>query len=339
MANSDFWRELAISFQSVPPLYEFTAYRQYYMELRYFSPTSTTEPDWKLQGIPTARAEFDAMARRSATMLTPSPTGDLAMAWLEALWKEATEGPVRLGIEISGKDRSGILTELRGKIDYVFQASSALCRKFESDALQTEFEERQRNDPQKWPPLRQRFEAFKSIRELHTGPHERIPEALVRDAIADQLGIKPEEVTWKQITFAMAGLLRDYPALTLVPTERALSQQPSENASQPDSSSPQITVPSSNMRLDLKERMPPFRWQNIDHRLVVLKLADLSEEMRVRIKAEESRIRFENRLNLNGNTVPSLVLRMKEELADEWAGRVYEIYCAESLTELLPTLP
>jgi hypothetical protein len=41
MANSDFWRELAISFQSVFPLYEFTAYRQYYMELRYFSPTST----------------------------------------------------------------------------------------------------------------------------------------------------------------------------------------------------------------------------------------------------------------------------------------------------------
>ncbi len=209
MANSDFWRELAISFQSVTPLYEFTAYRQYYRELRYFLPTSTTEPDWELQGTPAARGEFDAMAKRGATMLTPSPTGDLAVAWLEALWKEATEGPVRSGIEILGKDHSGRLTELRGKIDRVFQASSALCRKFESDALQTEFEERQRNDPKKWFPLRQRFEAFKSIRELQTGPHERIPEALVRDAIADQLGIKPEEVTWKQITFAMAGLLRD----------------------------------------------------------------------------------------------------------------------------------
>jgi hypothetical protein len=60
---------------------------------------------------------------------------------------------------------------------------------------------------------------------------------------------------------------------------------------------------------------------------VVLKLVDLSEEMRIRIRADESRIRFENRLNLNSNTVPSLVLRMKEERADEWAGRVYEIYC------------
>jgi hypothetical protein len=73
--------------------------------------------------------------------------------------------------------------------------------------------------------------------------------------------------------------------------------------------------------------MALFRWQDIDHRLVVLKLVDLSEEMRIRIKADESRIRFENRLNLNSNTVPSLVLRMKEERADEWARRVYEIYC------------
>jgi hypothetical protein len=73
--------------------------------------------------------------------------------------------------------------------------------------------------------------------------------------------------------------------------------------------------------------MPLFRWQDIDHRLVVLKLVDLSQEMRSRVKAEESRIRFENRLNLNSNAVPSLVLRMKEKLADEWAGRVYEIYC------------
>jgi hypothetical protein len=58
-----------------------------------------------------------------------------------------------------------------------------------------------------------------------------------------------------------------------------------------------------------------------------LKLVDLSEEMRSRINADESRIRFENRLNLNSNIVPSLVLRMKEERADEWTRRVYEIYC------------
>jgi hypothetical protein len=74
--------------------------------------------------------------------------------------------------------------------------------------------------------------------------------------------------------------------------------------------------------------MPLFRWQNIDHRLVVLKLVDLSEEMNSRIKADESRIRFENRLNMNSSTVPYLVLQMKVERADEWARRKYEIYCA-----------
>ena len=54
--------------------------------------------------------------------------------------------------------------------------------------------------------------------------------------------------------------------------------------------------------------MALFRWEDIDHSLVALKLVDLAEEMRGRITADERRIRFENRLNLNSNTVPSLVL-------------------------------
>ncbi len=74
--------------------------------------------------------------------------------------------------------------------------------------------------------------------------------------------------------------------------------------------------------------MAPFRWADIDHRLVVLKLAELGEEMRGRITADERRIQFENRLNMNSSTVPSAVLRMKQERADEWARSVYEIYCA-----------
>jgi hypothetical protein len=74
--------------------------------------------------------------------------------------------------------------------------------------------------------------------------------------------------------------------------------------------------------------MAPFQWTDIDHRLVVLKLVELGEEMRGRITADERRIQFENRLNMNSNTVPSAVLGMKQERADEWARRVYEIYCA-----------
>lgn len=146
MASSDFWRELALNFKSVPDFYEFSASRQYYMELQYFLPTSRTEPDWELHPIPPALAEFRAMAVRGATMLPPLPTNDLTVRWLEALWKEATEGPVRSGIPIVGKDRTGRLTELRGTIPRAFESSSTLCRKFETEALQAEFEEKQRND-------------------------------------------------------------------------------------------------------------------------------------------------------------------------------------------------
>jgi hypothetical protein len=227
MANSEFWRELAISFKSVPELYEFTAFRQYYMGQRYFSPTSITEPDWQLQATPIALAEFRAMAIRGATMLPPLRTSDLAVTWLEALWKEANEGPVRSGIPILGGNRvwssdpakivpAGPI-ELRGKIDHVFQASSALCRKSESEALQIEFEENKRNDPRNWSPLRANFEAFRAIKELHARPPERIPESLVRRTIADQIGIKPEEVTPRQINLAVASLVPFYHSLELIP--------------------------------------------------------------------------------------------------------------------------
>src|SRR5438876_6490546 len=73
--------------------------------------------------------------------------------------------------------------------------------------------------------------------------------------------------------------------------------------------------------------MPLFRWEDIDHSLVSLRLTNLAEEMHRQIEADERRIQFENRGNLNGNAVPSLVLKMKQDRADEQARRVYEIYC------------
>jgi hypothetical protein len=73
--------------------------------------------------------------------------------------------------------------------------------------------------------------------------------------------------------------------------------------------------------------MPLFRWEDIDHSLVRLRLIDLGEEMQRQIQAGERRIQSENRGNLNSNIVPSLVLKMKQERADEQARRVYEIYC------------
>ena len=54
--------------------------------------------------------------------------------------------------------------------------------------------------------------------------------------------------------------------------------------------------------------MPLFRWEDIDHSLVRLRLIDLAEEMQRQIQADERRIQFENRGNLNSNNVPSVAL-------------------------------
>lgn len=73
--------------------------------------------------------------------------------------------------------------------------------------------------------------------------------------------------------------------------------------------------------------MPVFRWEDIDHSLVSLRMTDLAEEMHRQIDTNERHIRFENRNNLNSMATASLVLKMKQECADEWARRVYDIYC------------
>lgn len=70
-----------------------------------------------------------------------------------------------------------------------------------------------------------------------------------------------------------------------------------------------------------------FRWEEIDHSLARLRLAELSIEMNQLIRADESRIRIEQRGNMNSNTVPSLLLKMQQDRADEWAQKTYEIYC------------
>jgi hypothetical protein len=73
--------------------------------------------------------------------------------------------------------------------------------------------------------------------------------------------------------------------------------------------------------------MPPFKWDDIDHGLVGLKLTNLSEQMHQQIEADERRIQFENLGNLNSLAVPSLVLEMKERRSEEFVQKVYELYC------------
>jgi hypothetical protein len=73
-------------------------------------------------------------------------------------------------------------------------------------------------NPEDWSPLHRFIEAGKEIKKLMDGPHQQIHEVTVRQIVAQQEGIKPEEVTWKQIQFEVSGLLPYYPAITLIPS-------------------------------------------------------------------------------------------------------------------------
>jgi hypothetical protein len=82
-------------------------------------------------------------------------------------------------------------------------------------AIQAQMESQR--DEKTWSPLHQRVAALEEIRKLMKGPKVEIPEMLVRETLAEQLGIKPEDVTWKQIQFEVSGLLKWYPAICLIP--------------------------------------------------------------------------------------------------------------------------
>jgi hypothetical protein len=83
----------------------------------------------------------------------------------------------------------------------------------------------------------------------------------------------------------------------------------------------------SFMCKQVHQNMRAFRWEDLDHSLVRLRLAELSEELRAQSKTQEKRIEFENRGNFNQSAVPSLMLEMKIALTDTWIRRMYEIYC------------
>jgi DNA-binding XRE family transcriptional regulator len=213
MATSEFWKDLAAQFLALPdPLRELRA--DWYYEVG-----SGGIGSWTLTGIPNVflRNQFEALARRGAMELMDERGAELLIAWLGALKKDG-EG-FRLDASGVSVDKTiGRNTQVMfGSINRICEASASFCKKQESRALQAEFEEKQQNDPRNWSPLRRQFEALEGIKNVITGPHETITEGFVRDILAKQYGVEPEEVTEEQIQFEVTGLLRDYPAITLIP--------------------------------------------------------------------------------------------------------------------------
>lgn len=77
----------------------------------------------------------------------------------------------------------------------------------------------------------------------------------------------------------------------------------------------------------MSDNDPAFDWQQVDHTLAALMLTEVSEEFRKNINEDERRIRFENRGNENVLAIPAQRLKMHILRTDEWAKRVYDVYC------------
>jgi hypothetical protein len=239
VADADFWRDLAAKFRALP-----NDYGMFCAEWRCVE----GEPRiWTPRGTATVLAQFEVLAARAGAALD-SESSDFRVTWLNLLRKESPNSrPATSGIE---KRPDGTQARyVSGSIANVCEASANYCSELEGRALEAEFQERQENNPKNWSPLRRHWEALKEMKHLRSGPHEEMPETVVRGVLAEQYGIKPEEVTWKQIQFEVAGLLRRYPTIRIIPSQLGGGATPKdENHS--ERQSPFETAAQSGKRRD-----------------------------------------------------------------------------------------
>jgi hypothetical protein len=204
LLDSDSWRELAATFRAIPDPTGIL-----YAEWTNFE----GKPRWAfVRGdYPTLAAQFEPLARRGGKKL--DPTRDSLDVWLDSMKVE--DGYVYE--EITKVETGEVLS---CSIRNLCRRSADFCNLLESRALEreriTENEERERSNTRNWSPLAQQWEALKVINELQGGPREEIPEVFVRDVLARQHSIKPEEVTWDQIRSELHRL--PYRAIRVIPS-------------------------------------------------------------------------------------------------------------------------
>ena len=204
MADSDFWRDLAVSFRAISdPMGILTAKWTNFEQ----------QPRWELVrgDFITLSAQFEPLARRGGWKL--DSTRDSLEVWLDAMRFE--EGYV---LEERTKVETGEV--IACLIPALCQRSADFCNLLESRALESERiaaeKEREQNNPRNWSPLAQQWEALKVINKLQGGPREEIPEVFVREVLAREHGIKPEEVSWDQIRSELHRL--PYRAVRVIPS-------------------------------------------------------------------------------------------------------------------------
>ena len=133
MVDSDFWRDLAAQF----------------LELRDTGSLRAGEVN------DFTYIALETLAKRGASKIASAGAPDLLAIWLEELRREG------FAFRRSGQPREALRAEeyahsiTRGTIDGICRASATFCKKLEDQAVQAEFEEKQRNTLENWSqPLR-----------------------------------------------------------------------------------------------------------------------------------------------------------------------------------------
>jgi len=149
MADSAFWRDLAVQFSAL-------------RDKRRLGAGGANDSMFI--------SALETLAMRGASEIAVAGTSDLLHIWLEELRKQG------LPFQSSGQSNE-VLSEAelgesiyKGFTDGLCEASVTFCNRREAQAVQAEFEEKQRNNPRNWSQFRQQYEALKSVRELRSEP-------------------------------------------------------------------------------------------------------------------------------------------------------------------------
>jgi hypothetical protein len=199
MLDSDFWKDLEKQFRSIE-----NCARVHFNWTDVPGSPNLELWDFAYPGtaLHTPRLRFETLARRAGAKIDPLCLDSL-ISWLSRLKRDGRQDLVKQG------------DPGRGQIQCVCAVSADYCLVLEARALEVEriaiAEESRLNDPRNWSPLRQEWEAHKVAREQFARPFEEIPEQFIREVLARQYGVKPEEVTPAQIQFEVSGLLPEYP--------------------------------------------------------------------------------------------------------------------------------
>jgi hypothetical protein len=138
MLDSDFWRELAAQFLNL-----YSGCDPLWAHWQHQLGSPVADDTWTRYGTALLLSQFEPLARRGATRIAHEGISDLLHAWLDALRRESINFEVLVAQPIK---EPGGPSWMMGRIVRLCEASANYCKKLESQAVQAEFEAKQRTE-------------------------------------------------------------------------------------------------------------------------------------------------------------------------------------------------